>query len=105
MLAKLPPCLVGIEACGRSQYWARELIKLGHEVRLMPPAYVKPYVKRGKIDAVDAETLCEAVTLPTKRFVPVKSPEQQAALLMHGRRDLFGQAAHAADQHDPRSTG
>jgi len=86
---KLPPCLVGIEACGTSHYWARELIKLGHEVRLMPPAYVKPYVKRGKTDAADAEAICEAVTRPTMRFVPVKSQEQQAALSMHRTRDLF----------------
>jgi transposase len=87
--AKLPPCLVGMEACGTSHYWARELIKLGHEVRLMPPAYVKPYVKRGKTDAADAEAVCEAVTRPTMRFVPVKSPEQQAALSMHRTRDLL----------------
>ena len=87
--AKLPSCLVGIEACGTSHYWARELIKLGHEVRLMPPAYVKPYVKRGKTDAADAEAICEAVTRPTMRFVPVKSPEQQAALSMHRTRDLL----------------
>jgi transposase len=85
--AKLPPCLVGMEACGTSHHWARELIKLGHEVRLMPPAYVKPYVKRGKTDA--AEAVCGAVTRPTMRFVPVKSPEQQAALSMHRARDLL----------------
>jgi len=87
--AKLPPCLVGIEACGTSHHWARELIKLGHQVRLMPPAYVKPYVKRGKTDAADAEAVCEAVTRPTMRFVPVKSPAQQAALSMHRTRDLL----------------
>ena len=87
--AKLPSCLVGIEACGTSHHWARELIKLGHQVRLMPPAYVKPYVKRGKTDAADAEAVCEAVTRPTMRFVPVKSPEQQAALSMHRTRDLL----------------
>ena len=86
---QLPPCLIGIEACGTSHHWARELIKLGHEVRLMPPAYVKPYVKRGKTDAADAEAICEAVTRPTMRFVPVKSQEQQAALSMHRTRDLF----------------
>jgi transposase len=87
--ARLPSCLVGMEACGTSHYWARELIKLGHEVRLMPPAYVKPYVKRGKTDAADAEAVCEAVRRPTMRFVPVKSPEQQAALSMHRARDLL----------------
>jgi transposase len=87
--AKLPPCLVGMEACGTSHYWAREVIGLGHEVRLMPPAYVKPYVKRGKTDAADAEAICEAVTRPTMRFVPVKSREQQAALSMHRARNLL----------------
>ncbi|WP_371420062.1 IS110 family transposase [Tardiphaga sp.] len=87
--SKLAPCLVGIEACGTSHHWARELIKLGHDVRLMPPAYVKPYVKRGKTDAADAEAICEAVTRPTMRFVPIKSPEQQAALSMHRSRDLL----------------
>jgi len=78
-----------MEACGTSYYWAREILKLGHEVRLMPPAYVKPYVKRGKTDANDAEAICEAVTRPTMRFVPVKSPEQQAALALHRTRDLL----------------
>jgi len=87
--ARLPSCLIGIEACGTSHFWARELIKLGHQVRLMPPAYVKPYVKRGKTDAADAEAVCEAVTRPTMRFVPVKSAEQQAALSMHRTRDLL----------------
>lgn len=87
--AKQPPCLVGMEACGTSHHWARELMKLGHEVRLMPPAYVKPYVKRGKTDAADAEAICEAVTRPTMRFVPVKSAEQQAALALHRTRDLL----------------
>jgi transposase len=87
--AKLPACRVGIEACGTSHHWARELMKLGHEVRLMPPAYVKPYVKRGKTDANDAEAICEAVSRPTMRFVPVKSPEQQAALALHRTRDLL----------------
>jgi transposase len=87
--AKLPPCLVGMEACGTSHHWARELTKLGHDVRLMPPAYVKPYVKRGKTDANDAEAICEAVTRPTMRFVPAKSTEQQAALALHRARDLL----------------
>jgi transposase len=87
--SKLPPCLIGIEACGTSHHWARELTKLGHQVRLMPPAYVKPYVKRGKTDASDAEAICEAVGRPTMRFVAVKSPEQQAALALHRTRDLL----------------
>jgi transposase len=89
--SKLAPCLIGMEACGTSHYWARELASLGHEVRLMPPAYVKPYVKRGKSDAADAEAICEAVTRPTMRFVPVKSVEQQAALALHRTRDLLVQ--------------
>ena len=87
--AKLAPCLVGIEACGTSHHWARGLLSLGHDVRLMPPAYVKPYVKRSKTDAADAEAICEAVTRPTMRFVPVKSREQQAILSMHRTRDLL----------------
>src|SRR5688500_31546 len=87
--AKLPSCLIGMEACGTSHHWARELVALGHEVRLMPPAYVKPYVKRGKTDAGDAEAICEAVTRPTMRFVPIKSVEQQAALALHRTRDIF----------------
>lgn len=87
--AKLPRCLVGMEACGTSHHWAREILKLGHEVRLMPPAYVKPYVKRGKTDANDAEAICEAVTRPTMRFVAVKSREQQAALGLHRTRELL----------------
>ena len=87
--SKLPPCLIGIEACATSHHWARELVGLGHEVRLMPPAYVKPYVKRGKTDAGDAEAICEAVTRPTMLFVPIKSVEQQAALALHRTRDLL----------------
>ena len=87
--ARLEPCLVGMEACAGAHHWARELAGLGHEVRLMPPAYVKPYVKRGKTDAVDAEAICEAVTRPTMRFVPVKSADRQAALLDHKARDFL----------------
>lgn len=87
--AKLSPCLIGIEACGTSHHWARELTSLGHEVRLMPPVYVKPYVKRGKNDAADAEAICEAVTRPTMRFVSIKSREQQAALSLHRARSLL----------------
>jgi transposase len=86
---RLDPCLVGIEACGTSHYWAREIRKLGHAVRLMPPAYVKPYVKRGKSDASDAEAICEAVSRPTMRYVAIKSCEQQAALTVHRTRDLL----------------
>ena len=86
---KLSPCLVGLEACGTSHYWARELTKLGHDVKLMPPAYVKPYVKRGKTDAGDAEAICEAVTRPSMRFVAMKSADQQAALCLHRTRDLL----------------
>lgn len=86
---KLTPCLIGIEACATAHHWARELMKLGHDVKLMPPAYVKPYVKRGKNDANDAEAICEAVTRPTMRFVAVKTPEQQAGLAIHRIRDLL----------------
>ena len=75
---KLPPCLVGIEACASSHHWSRELRALGHTVRLMPPAYVKPYVKRQKNDAADAEAICEAVTRANMRFVPTKTPENRA---------------------------
>jgi transposase len=87
--AKLQPCLIGIEACAGAHFWARELAKLGHEVRLMPPSYVKPYVKRGKTDAADAEAICEAVTRPSMRFVPVKTEEQQSILMMHRVRDFL----------------
>jgi transposase len=86
---RLGPCLVGMEACSGAHHWARELSGLGHEVRLMPPAYVKPYVKRGKTDAAVAEAICEAVTRPTMRFVPVKPAERQAALLDHKARDFL----------------
>jgi transposase len=86
---KLPPCLVGIEACATSHYWGREIAKLGHSVRLMPPAYVKPYVKRNKNDAADAEAICEAVTRPSMRFVAIKSEEQQGALMLHRTRELL----------------
>jgi transposase len=86
-LGKLPPTRVGIEACGAAHYWARELTSLGHEVFLLPPQYVKPYVKRNKNDAADAEAICEAMSRPRMRFVPVKTAEQQAALMLAGVRD------------------
>jgi transposase len=86
---KLPPCLVGMEACGSAHYWAREIMALGHRVKLMPPSYVKPYVKRSKSDAADAAAICEAVARPTMRFVPVKSAEQQSVLLLHRTRSLL----------------
>jgi len=86
---KLPPCLVGIEACASSHYWSRELGALGHTVRLMPPAYVKPYVKRQKNDATDAEAICEAVGRANMRFVATKTPEQQSCLMLHRTRHLL----------------
>src|SRR2546426_9476813 len=89
LFEKLQPCLVGIEACASSHHWSRELKALGHTVRLMPPAYVKPYVKRQKNDAADAEAICEAVRRPTMRFVETKTPEQQSCLMLHRTRHLF----------------
>jgi transposase len=86
---KMPPCLVGIEACASSHYWSRELQVIGHTVRLMPPAYVRPYVKRQKNDMADAEAICEAVTRANMRFVPTKTPEQQSGLTLHRTRHLF----------------
>ena len=86
---KLSPCLVGIEACATSHHWSRELTALGHNVRLMPPAYVRPYVKRQKNDAADAEAICEAVTRTNMRFVETKTPEQQSCLMLHRSRQLF----------------
>src|ERR1700739_2362834 len=88
-LSKIPACLVGMEACGTAHYWAREISKLGHDVRLMPPSYVKGYVKRSKNDAADAAAICEAVTRPSMRFVPIKSADQQALLMLHRTRDLL----------------
>ncbi|HXF45654.1 MAG TPA: IS110 family transposase [Burkholderiaceae bacterium] len=87
--AQLGPCTVGLEACASAHYWAREIAALGHRVKLMPPAYVKPYVKRGKNDAADAEAICEAVMRPTMRFVPVKSAEQQAQAMIYKVRELL----------------
>lgn len=86
---KLAPCVIGIEACASSHHWSRQLQVLGHTVRLMPPAYVKPYVKRQKNDATDAEAICEAVGRANMRFVPTKTPEQQSGLVLHRTRHLF----------------
>lgn len=99
----IKPCLVGMEACGSAHYWANAIGEFGHTVRLMPPAYVKPYVKRNKTDAADAEAICEAVTRPTMRFVPVKSPEEQAAGMVLKTRELLvrqrSQTANAMRAH------
>ena len=88
-LAQFQACLVGMEACATAHHWAREISALGHEVRLMPPAYVKAYVRRQKNDAADAEAICEAVPRPTMRFVPVKSAERQGVLVLHRTRDCW----------------
>ncbi|MGB3796106.1 MAG: IS110 family transposase [Alteraurantiacibacter sp.] len=88
-LAKVPPCLVGMEACATSHHWAREISALGHQVRLMPPAYVKAYLRRQKNDAADVEAICEAVRRPTMTFVPVKSAERQAVLVLYRSRELL----------------
>lgn len=85
----LEPCLVGMEACATAHFWAREIAALGHDVRLMPPAYVKAYVRRQKNDAADAEAICEAVTRPTMRFVPVKGADRQSVLVLHRSRELL----------------
>jgi transposase len=85
----LPPCLIGMEACATAHHWARTLMAFGHEVRLIPPAYVKPYLRRQKNDAADAAAICEAVMRPSMRFVPVKSVQQQSTLMLHGARDLL----------------
>jgi transposase len=99
---KLPPCLVGIEACASSHYWSRELKALGHAVRPMPPAYVKPYVKRQKNDATDAEAICEAVTRPNMRYVAAKTEEQQSCLTLHRTRHLIHSPTDRPSQCDPR---
>ena len=98
-----PRCTVALEACGGAHHWARELHAMGHEVRLIPPADVKPFVKRHKNDAVDAEAICEAAQRPTMRFVVVKSEEQQAAALVFRTRDLLVKQRTSARQCDPRA--
>ena len=87
--ARLEPCLIGMEACGGAHYWARELVKLGHDARLMNPSFVKPYVKSNKNDVLDAEAICEAVSRPSMRFVPIKMIEQQDVLSVHRARSLL----------------
>jgi transposase len=87
--SRIAPCRVGMEACGSAHYWARELRAMGHEALLMPPSYTKPYVKRGKNDAVDAVACCEAMSRPGKRFVPIKNEQQQATLMLHKTRELL----------------
>ena len=99
----LPVCLVGIEACASAHYWAREIRACGHEVKMIPPIYVKAYVKRSKTDAADAEAICEAVTRPTMRFVPIKSAEQQAAGLVLKTRDLLVRQTKSNRERVPRS--
>jgi transposase len=87
--AQLPPCVVGLEACGSAHHWARELLKLGHDVRIMPAAYVKPYVRRQKNDAADAAGICEAVTRPSMRFINVRTLANQAVLMHHKTREML----------------
>ena len=115
-LRDLEPCLVGMEACATAHYWAREISALGHEVKLMPPVYVKPYVKRQKNAMADAEAICEAVTRPTMRFVPIKSADRQGVLVLHRTRDLLmrqwtmllnavrGSSRGVRDHRTPRTT-
>ena len=102
--ASLPPCLVGLEACGSAHHWARELVKLGHDARLMPPAYVKAYVRRQKNDAADGAAICEAVSRPSMRFVPLCSLENQAALMHHRVREMLV-ATHASAECGARTFG
>ena len=89
----LPPCVIGLEACGSAHHWARELVKLGHDARLMPPNYVKAYVRRQKNDAADAAAICEAVTRPSMRFVPIRSIGDTAILVPHKCASFWGLSA------------
>ena len=102
--SSLPPCLIGIEACSSAHHWARSLVAFGHRVKLIPPAYVKPYVRRNKNDAVDAAAICEAVGRPNMRFVAVRSVENQAQLMRHRARTAGGQS-HANAQRLARPLG
>ena len=99
---RLTPCLVGMEACGSAHHWGREIRNLGHNVRLMPASYVKPYVKRGKTDAADAEAICEAVRRPTMRFVEIKTIDQQAILAIPPVSRPRRAPTHAGREHDPQ---
>src|SRR5271156_2545952 len=102
--AALPPCLIGIEACPTAHHWSRKLQAFGHTVRLMPPNYVKAYLKRSKNDANDAAAICEAVTRPSMRFVPTKSEQQQSGLMLHRSRQLLVRQRSAVEC-DPRASG
>ena len=97
--AQLPPTRIGLEACGAAHHWARVLRALGHAVVLLPPQYIKPYLKRGKNDALDAEAICEAMSRPSMRFVPVKSAERQAALMLLSARDLLVKKPRGHGEH------
>jgi transposase len=103
--AELPACLVGMEACPSAHHWSRELQALGHTVRLMPPSYVKAYLKRSKNDANDAAAICEAVTRPSMRFVPIKTKEQQAGLNAPPDPAIAGASAHDVEQRPARALG
>ena len=102
---RLPATVVAMEACGAGHHWARELRRLGHEVRLIAPQLAKPYVARGKNDAANAAALCEAASRPQMRFVPAQTADQQAALMLAGPRERRVASAHATREHDPRSWG
>lgn len=103
--ADQPACVVALDACGGAHHWARPLQTMGHEVRLIPPAYVKPFVKRNKNDAIDAEAICEAAQRPGMRFVAVKSEQQQAAGLVFRTRDLAVRQRTPTDQRDAWALG
>ena len=100
-----PPCLVGMEACGSAHHWVRRLMKIGYTVKLMAPLFVKPCVKTNKNDAADAEAICEAVSRPTMRFVPIKTVDQQAALSVHRARQALCAATHRTGESDSWPTG